>query len=350
MTGGIFPILDDLETAIEDDENARALSVLDDLGDAYDERAVEQRPRIERAKALARRTAGDVPEDLRSYLEHLAGVRFNRAGALISLRMTLVYSEQTDEQPLDLVETLRQRERALQGAADAVSNRVDEVSIPPFPAVEGIDAPARALGKGSTGAVTATILNAGDGALTGLSSTTAVPDGLELVDGPELPERLGPGASKEVTVTVRGAAVGDYTVSIHVSDDSGREGVDSALLEVLGKGGFVDRGQGHLDQLRTTVEDAAPPSGGLEQQLLSKIDAAEDSLSDADHRIERSKPKQANNRIKTASRQLGAFINAVEADGKGKGKSSLPESRRVTFVESASDTIDLLSAAQTAHI
>jgi len=350
MSSDVFPVLDDLEDAIEGDETARALSVLEALDDAYEQRAIEQRPRIERAKSLARQTAGDVPEDLQSYIEQLAGVRFNRAGALISLRITLIYSEQTDEQPLDLVETLRKREQALQETLDAIRSDVDNVSLPPFPVVGGIEPPTRAVGKGSTGAVTATALNAGDEAVSALSSTVATPEGVELVDGTNPPTRLGPGESDEIAATVRGTSVGDYTVSIRLSGDADREGVDSATLEVLGKGGFVERGQRQLDQLRNTVEDVAPPSGGQEEQLLSKLAAAERSLSEAAHQVERSNPERANNKIRTASRQLGAFINAVEADGNGKGKSRLPESRRVTLLESARDTIELLSRAQDAAI
>lgn len=85
-------------------------------------------------------------------------------------------------------------------------------------------------------------------------------------------------------------------------------------------------------------------------QVLAKLNAAASSLAKAEDHIDRSKLKQANNMLPTASRQLGAFINAVEAGENGNGNRKLPESRRVAFVEAASDTIVQLSAAQNAAI
>lgn len=350
MSSDVITVLEDLQRTIKEGKTGEAIVALEDLRGAYEEQTAEERRRMERAKTLARETAGDEPDALRTYLDEMLAVRLNRAGALIALRMSLIYPDQTDEDPVALVEALEQREQTVLEAAEAVSDDLEGVSLPAFPAVVGVHPPEGAVGKGATVDVTAAILNVGDEPATGLSSGVQLSDGLELVDSTEVSQRLTPGESTEVIATVRAESAGDRTITVEVSGDSDREGVETGQLEVLTKGGFVDRAQRHLDQLRTRIEESSPPSGGTQRKLMAKLDAASEKLADAEHHVERSEPKRANNALRTASNQLGAFINAVEGDGAGNGRAKMSESSRRALVESASDTIDLLSGTRTAEI
>lgn len=350
MTSDVLHTLDELKGTIENDETERALAVLDDLRDAYEEHATEERPRIERAKRITRRNNGDEPEQVMSFLQQTTAAQMNRAGALIAVRTSLAYPEKTDEDPVELIETLEERERSVADATAAVSDELASVSLPALPFVVEISTPELPVGKGSTTDVTATVRNVGDETATGLSSTVRVDDGVSVADGPEGSDEISPGESTEVLVTLRAEAAGDYTVTFEVGGDPERDGVETDQLEVLAKGGFIDRTERQVDQLRTRVEEASPPSGGQQRQLLAKLDGASDSLEQAEHHVDGSEPKEANNMLTRASRQLGAFINAVEADGQGNGQNEMPESRRIAFIEAARDSIELLSEARNAGI
>lgn len=347
MSGDVIGALEDLRSAIESDGTASALDALDDLADAYESLAAAERPRIERAKVVTRATAGDEPGAALSFLEETTTAQLNRAGALVALRSALAYPERTDEDPAALVETLLERERTVAAAGEAAADRLAEVSLPALPVVVSVSTPEGPVGKGSTADVSATVLNAGDEPATGLSATVEVPDGLAVVDGATVANELAPRESTTVTATLRAEAAGDHVVTVEVTGDPDRDAVETDQVEVLAKGGFVDRVGRQLDLLRSRVEEASPPSGGQQRQLLAKLDAAADSVERAEDHVERGQAKQANDALTAASRQVGAFVNAVEATG---GGNRLPEDRRVAFAEAAADVVDLLAAARDAAI
>lgn len=350
MTSDVLSKLDELKDAVEDEDSEQALTVLSNLQDAYDEQAAAERPHIERAKKLTRGNMDDTPKQVMSFLQETTAAQMNRAGALIAVKTSLAYPEETDEDILKLIEALEERERSVAAATETVSDELATVTLPAFPFVLKTSTPEVPVGKGSSTDVSATVLNVGDEAVTGLSSTVQISDGLSVIDGPSVSDEIAPDESTEVLTTLRAESAGDYTVTIEVAGDSGRDGVQTAQLEVFTKGSFVDRIRRQVDQLRTRVAEATPPSGGQQRELISKLDAVLERLQKAEHHIERSEPKKANNMLNAASRQLGGFINDLEANGRNNDGNKIPEHRRIAFIEAASESIELLSAAQNANI
>lgn len=183
----------------------------------------------------------------------------------------------------------------------------------------------------------------------GLEASVSSGEGLTRVADPSGSDTIDAGSSAAVSTELRADAAGDYTITVEVTGDPERDAVGTDQVEVVDKGGFVERAQRQIEQLRTRVRERDPPSGGQQRQLVAKLDAALDCLEKAERHVDEGASKTANNMLNAASKQLGGFINAVEADGKGRGN-AIPDGRRVAFGEAAADIIDLLAEAEMAEI
>lgn len=350
MVNQVLRILDELKAALGAGDVERALDRLQALRDVYTTRAAEERPRLERAKRLIRDNLGDEPDVVMAFLEEATTIQLNRVGALLAVQTSLTYPRETEEDPSELVTTLETRERALSKATTAVEDQLTGISLPALLFLRAVETPTLPIGKGATTDVTATVLNVGDRTATGVSAAVSVDAGLTVINGPDGLDDIEAGGSTTFSVALRADAAGEHTVTVEVTGDPERGAIESGQLEALSKGGFIERAAQQVDQLRTRVDEASPPSGGHERQLLAKLDAAADSLAAAAEHVEEDEPEAANHRLNTARRQIGAFINALEADRSSKNNDRVPKRLRIGLKVAAEDTIELLSRAREAGI
>ncbi|WP_137283742.1 hypothetical protein [Halorussus salinisoli] len=140
-------------------------------------------------------------------------------------------------------------------------------------------------------------------------------------------ESLADGERERLTVAGTPERDGAVVVSAATNDRSVEETV---AISVVSKAEYIARARQSIDRLRSFVAEELDEtgSGGRGQKgsdgrdaggLSAKLDAAVEKLDDAREHLESDRPEPANGNLRAAQRQLGAFINSVQAR---RGKSA----------------------------
>lgn len=369
----VIQTLEAMEAALADDDYERVRTLSGELFDAYDEQEAQERAQIERAKAVSRRTPGDVDDAVSSYLTEAQTANLNRLGASLSVGVLVPNPGAGDQDLRAHVSEMRKQEEAVAEAAEAAAPSLDDVSLPAMPRLVSVSASADPVPLSETVELTLGVANVGDEAANGLT-LSATGDGLTVTRGDRSLD-LGAGARRTVTFDAEATETGDATVTFELSAGEDVLATDRLDVEVLDKVGYLDRAERRLEQLRTRIAETGL-SKGRRRSLTAKVDAASDSLGRARDEAADGREKQANNQLNAATKQLGALVNALEArksGGKGKasegkgGKSKgsknndkntgdssaatdLSERERVGLVATAEELVELLATARSAAL
>lgn len=360
----ITSILSELESAFENDEYADARSLVEELFDAYDEHALDERRAVERAKAINRRDSDAAPEPVADYLSQVEAANLNRAGASLGLGVGIANPDEVDRDLGTFVAELGEREEHVADAAEAAAPELESVDLPASPRLLSTDAPDEPVAVGSTFGFSATVGNVGDEPTDELTVSVAGGDGLAVTDDTRTVQ-LDAAANATFGFEIRATAPGTHRATAELSSDGSTA---SAEVEALDTVGFLDRADDRLGRLADRIRSADAPNRGRSKRLLSKIDASKEHLDRALAAAESGDGDHADRQATTAINQLGAFINAVEAkdsggagdsnggnDGRGNGggntnTSGFSTRQRVGFVTIAEEAIDLLATAREANL
>lgn len=356
----VIETLEAMEDALADDDYERVRSLSEQLFDAYDEQEVSEREQVERAKAVSRRSPGDVDDDVSSYLTQVQTANLNRLGGALGVGV-LVPNPGTGDQNLgEQVTAMREREQAVMEAAEAAEPALGDVTLPAMPRLVSTSASADPVPLSTTVELTLVVANVGDEPATGLT-LSATGDGLSVIQG-ERSFDLDAGERRTVTFDAEATETGDATATLELSTEEDVIATDRLDVSVLDKVGYLDRADRQLEQLRTRIEETSL-SKGRRRSLLAKVDAAEDSVDRARDEATDGREKQTNNQINTATKQLGALVNALEArrngggergkkgnGNRGNGVSGLGERQRVGLVAATEELVDVLATARSAAL
>lgn len=363
MTTELTDTLSQLESALERDDYASARELATDLFERYDEREPTERARIERAKAVSRQNRPNPPESVESYLDTVQQSNVNRAGATYGLGLQLANPDvDADVTPSEFVSTLSEHERERAKAADAVESELDAVSLPATPVLTATNVPSGPAPKGGTVTATTVAGNVGDEPVDDATVTVSADSGVTPESSSVSLGTLDARTTEQVEVALDLRAAGEHAVSFELDAPDASNLVRSGRIEVLGKRELVETATTQLQRLRDRVQDL-DLSGGRRRSLDATLQAALEKLSDAAAAIDRGRAKKANTQLNAATKQVGAFSNAVEAAGPGsnggdgggngnRGSSNAGLSNRSAtgLLASAEDVIDRITTAKEAEI
>ena len=353
----IIDRLSEAEDALEADQYQRFRKILPQVFEAYDDARPVERAFTERAKFLtetpAPDTIGNTTDSLdavATYLVESQRVNANRAGALAGLGVGLP-NESADVDLLEFISELKLRERDRVDAREAAASVVSEATIQPLPRVYDVDDPEGPVAVDSPVDLIVRLGNAGDVNISDVTLSISPPDSINVVSG--LPDSvdLDAGESKISTLSVTPSSSGEFSIDISIETGDGLF-TKRAQLEALDTGGFIDRADSRLIELRGRIIDSDTGSGA-KRRLLSSVDAARKSLGRARRALKQGKDEQAEDHLKTATKQLGALLNKLEAadsnDGdqgngnssRNSGNKSFTRRKRAEFAAIVEETIDL---------
>lgn len=357
MPTDIGRLYDTLHAAIAADEFVTAEETLQDIAAAYDQAERTERRTI--GRALAVRNEQIVPTDVQKQVTDIATqhvrVDQSRMMALIAARGYLTNPvEEGKDELLDNLSQMQDYEETAEGLLDNAESLVSEVTVPPKVENVALDGPEVNVPKSEVVVVEAEVENVGDESAVDItieqeSSLNLTPSSLTEGD-------LAGGNATTVEFSGTATTSGTYTVRVTADAGNSRPATDEIDLVVIDKSEAARASRSLLEELRTIIEESSDITRGLETSLLELVSNAERHVDRALTHIESNDPEAADNHLRVAIKQLGAFLNRLDADhgggnaGNGRGNEDIPSSLRRTLEQVAESTIDKLTLAQRAAI
>lgn len=221
-----------------------------------------------------------------------------------------------------------------------------DAEVPGKLEVIGVERPNPPHLKGSPFPVTVTVENVGDDQT---EDGTVIWEGdADITPASKSFEPLSARASVDLDFEVAADEAATFVVSFGFKDRD--DHTDQRIeFEVLGKEDLIDSSDDILESLRSRIEKSSEIRGGFERSLLKKLEAAADSLQRAKEFAAEGRDKQANNVLDTATKQLGAFLNAFDSQA-SKGNRKLPAALARRIRQQAESAIDNAATAKDAAI
>lgn len=338
-----------IEAMTEEDYDAIAAAATDVLS-AYQSEEFAERTTAERAHLLrADRSIPIASEDPPStFLDRLVTVEFDRARAIAILGLL---ESTPSEVPLsDARERLQPfvaQESALLADRRAASDVMEAIDLPGRVSLLTVQTPDSYVPLGDVFAIRATFSNVGDES-TAAAAVTALATGAVQE---EISATVGPfdiEATESVPFQFRATETGSVRVTIEL--EGGGASSQSTVVEIKDKIGLIDLALERLANLRERVETSDDLHQNRKKPLLAKLDAAGRKIRDAKSEAQDQAGKPADQMLNAGSNILGAFMNQVAADGRGKKKGDIPDHLRVTFLQSADAIIEGLATARSAKV
>lgn len=169
---------------------------------------------------------------------------------------------------------------------------------------------------------------------------------------------LAAGETATATFTLPTDEPGQYRALFTVDTDDGGSDRRDISYEVRDIGGFSDLGCTMIEEMIDALEESDAVTGGRQRSLTAKLEAACDSLDRASSFEEDGRGRPAENQLDTATRQLGAFLNQLEAvgaetdertgngPGGGNNRPSFPEELQRVLSSQAEAVIDRVATAK----
>ncbi|QSG01608.1 CARDB domain-containing protein [Natranaeroarchaeum sulfidigenes] len=341
-------ILTDFKEAIKADDREQTANLLDELDTAFEEAELTERQLSAQSRSVRRNRPLEPAqaETLATYDGTLSSVELTRGALLTAGSM---YVADPDEVPATEVIKAIDQLREFNGALNEQSNDVEQV-------LTAMDVPASLVVststdggpylKGQKVTVSLTIENAGN------EPATSVFVKADSQASPE-PEQFDIGnleAGNEITepVTIQFEKAQETTVVFEVTDEDGANAEEELLFTVNDKKALAEGALEIVATVRDQIRDDDSITGGLENSLVSQLEASENSLQRALDEIKDKHSRQANNALNTATQQLGAFLNNFEA--RQNGRSSLKDSKAFSITTRIEGAIENAANAKKAEI
>lgn len=308
-------------------------------------------------QALHARDHLDIPmaqrETLNEFAHAATNVEMSR-GSFLTSGAAYVTNPAAAGDPAELVDAasgLRDEEQQLAEQSATARSVLDDASLPASLEVVETDSPKGPHLKGQPFTVLVGLSNVGDepaAGVTGEVTTDVAVSPTDVTVG-----SLGGGETATLEFEVAAETAGQVTLRLRFHSDDAGSASEVLRFEVVDKATMISHAAGSLDDLVTFLQGADLPKG-LRNALLKKVRAARGSVDRAESMLSAGKVKQANDQLGTASKQLGALLNQLDADGlaggNGKGDgASLPSDVRRTVESAAEAAIDQVTLARRAE-
>lgn len=212
-------LLTDFRTAVENDRQVLARTILGQIADAYERSERDFQARAQRAMAAIEEgtLTESEREELLAFTRNAAQTDLTRTGFLVDA-VNFFEGTQDGSALVKTTDQVRRTESDIEEASDTVSSVTSEASLTASPSILGSTAPEE-VAQGTTVELVATVGNVGDAESTALSVTVESDDGIE----PDRPSyevgRLAGGDRTEVTVAFTGRRAGSHSVTVALEAD-----------------------------------------------------------------------------------------------------------------------------------
>lgn len=354
----IVSLLDNYSDAVRAEEFTRASETLDELLAEYHSiRGVEA---AVTRQAIVARDQSDVSQEAREALDTVAqaylGTQFGRSGFIATAGAYETAPAEVDTPVLgDRANELAEREQQFVDREASAQEVLETVEVPAALAVMSVISFREPIPLGVTQTINAVVKNVGDipaEDVTITASGSIFPSPVS-----ESVRTLSSGETIEFSTDVEMTEPGDAEMTVNATAAEADGDNRSQTFEVLGKRGFATAAMDRIRFIRSRIEENDAISRGRQQSLVTKLDAAIDSIERAVDAAAEGNEKRANNALNTAMKQLGAFLNEFgdskgEKARKGQGGpgSNLSEDFRGSVIRSVENVIDTLNTSKTAII
>lgn len=347
MSDDVIKLLDTFDEDVRDDV-AAASETLQEIEAYYAEVLVEEDRRATRALESRDGDAVEIEDEgaLTEYIAHSSTIGLARSAFLMAaLAYVTDPTSVSRDEVLETTAELRNRESDADRAYEAVETDLSNVELPGTLSLVEIDFSKEIHPKGRTHRATVTLSNVGDEPVEDVSVRASAGEGVDV--DPERAEvgTIDGGETESIEFDVGLHEAGDYALSIRVLEADADVLRDVHRFEVDDRREIIETIQNGIDDLKTRIEESSLGRGGR-KTLQSTVDAAEKHV---DRAAETSRERPSNDRLRTASNQLGAFLNKLDASGEGNGRGSftaLSSDERIVLERAGEALIDLLSIAR----
>lgn len=358
MTATITQLYGRLHSAVAADDFATAEEVLDEIGAAYDRNTPDERRTM--GRALAARNENVIDSDGRKQVTDVATQygRIEQSRMMALMAATVHVTNPTadgKDQLLDTLSEMESREETFEELLDDAESIVSGITVPPKVEIVEIDGPEIDVPKGETVEIEVEVENVGDESAADVEVRQENP--LSLTPSATDEGDLAAGSVTRVMFSGTVTSTGAHVVEVTADASNARPAVDEIDLQVVAKSTAAEQGRDILTELRTIIEENDGIAGGLETSLLNVLSNAERHVDRALKHLESGDSDAADRRLNTAIKQLGAFLNRLEAatdgDGsnrKGNGGDDISATLVQTLKRVSESAIDELALAKRADL
>lgn len=175
--------------------------------------------------------------------------------------------------------------------------------------------------------IKSSIKNLGDATVEEINVESSSPLPVEQASVAE--KSLNKGEEMTAQFQFEATKTGNATVNLSLNSTNGGTDTEKLPVEIADKVEFIGKAIELVRQVIEIIDGSKKVDGGQERSLLAKLDSAMESLERAEGYATTQKEKQANNKLNTASKQLGAFLNQIDAMTKEKGNKKKNERSKV---------------------
>ena len=366
--------LENLKTAVENDDKAQALRIVPELVEEFEERRMVEYSRIELAKTVKNlvEREGEDTETASEYLKTTAEASEERTRLNASLYGYLSNEENPESVLGDVEDALSKRQEVISAGRELVRLKDEIVDFPPVVVLYGDNE--IEVKKGERLDETYYIENIGGNDAENVSfsvESTELGFRVQPSDIGKLPveEAMGVSLVSDIPPESRTGFRTTVSMETKVADSEEETKIPDSLsvtVEVTTKGDYLDRAISQTRNLRSSVLDTSsgsgnpgrgggPPAGKGNQGsargvngLRSKLDNIEKTLVSIEEQMDvDGGPSQnaLNSKIDSVINKYGAFLNQVKALG-NSGK--ITEFRSVLLQQDGRGVVDTLENAKTA--
>lgn len=258
-------LIDEFIAAIRDGEYEKSESILEKIGERYDERESAEGAIVERS--VMAQSRGDVPnrvrEPLHEHVQLATSTEFSRASFLLDGAGFLENPEIGDDQALlETAEELRKQETEYKQAEDQAASASEQVDLPPAITILSTEL-AEPLAVETAGTFQIVIGNIGDDAATGVQLNLGGTEDVVLDPTEVELGKLGPDSSLKTDVTISAEQVGSHRITIEADADNASTKTDTVTISAVEES--PDNGEADLIDELPHIEEIPewlPPIAG----------------------------------------------------------------------------------------
>lgn len=290
----ISELLNSFVQAVESDALGEAQQYLERIEERY--RAIEVEESVRQSQALQARDQLDIPtkkrETLDSYVQTANATNMSRAGFLATGAVFVSSPESTTATTVtDSARKLRDQEQTLADRESSAETVLDDVSLPARVDIVSATVPDGPHPKGNTVTATVVVQNVGDTTASGVKLSQE--SGASVSPSSVSVGTLEAGQQTKIEFTTETTGEDSVTIDLQLRSEDAGKARQRIEFEISDKGELASNASSSLTELIEYLRDSKLPKGRT-KSLVSKLEAAQSRVSNAESFIERGNPEQAN--------------------------------------------------------
>lgn len=341
----IISELENLKNAIQSDNFEAIDSALESLGLRYEELSETESARLEKIKRERFKydESSEEWEEFKNYQEERSKTKILRgsiltAGAIYDISPNL--NQKTEI--IDKISQLQSAEESLRESANEVDSSISDSEIPPKITVLSITKPEGQVIVNQPTRFETTILNIGDNQANSIN--VEIESELTVTSASQQISELSPKNKQTIDFEVEGTSSGEYNIAVTASSENAGNASQNTTINVSTLTDLYRSVVVTLQELAGQITNNSSIPEDNSNDLTSTLDSAITSIEQAITNLEEDNQGRANESIRTATIQIGQFLNSFEElSGLSPAFSRLITNNAELAIEQLSETVEILS-------